>query len=117
MLKCLKQNPPYGLLRERADYLREQMTRIASESGVDYKVNGTTGMFTGFFSGKEVWDYETASGSDRAVYEKFFKGMLEEGIFFAPSPFEAAFITLAHGEEELGRTLGACEKVFKNLKE
>ncbi len=53
---------------------------------------------------------------DRKAYEKYFKGMLEEGIFFAPSQFEAAFLTLSHGDDEIAKTLDACEKVFRNFK-
>ena len=111
------EHPPYGLLRERVEFLRHEITKIAARSGIDYRINAITGMFTGFFSKEEVWDFETASQANRALYERFFKLMLEEGIFFAPSPFEASFVTLGHGEAEMTGTIEAFEKVFANLKD
>ncbi len=117
VLKYLKEYSPYSLLREKVDFLREGITGIAAKSGVNYTINGVPGMFTGFFSENEVSDYDAACKSNRALYERFFKLMLEEGVSFAPSPFEAAFVTLSHGGKELNRTLAAFEKVFRNLKE
>ncbi len=73
-------------------------------------------MFTGFFSRSAVTDYESAAACDRELYEKFFKGMLENGIFFAPSQFEASFFTCALGEPEIDRTIEACEKVFSTIR-
>jgi len=72
-------------------------------------------MFTGFFSDDHVHDYNSALFADRSRYEIFFKLMLEEGVFFAPSPFEAAFLTLSHGEKELSKTIEAYKRVFKKL--
>jgi glutamate-1-semialdehyde 2,1-aminomutase len=117
VLTYLRDHPPYEALREKGEYLARAITAIALKSGIDYAINSATGMFTGFFSHGEVYDYETAAGSDRALYERFFKGMIGEGLFFAPSPFEASFLTLAHGEKELTKTVDAYEKVFRNLKE
>lgn len=91
------------------------MLEIAARHGVPYRVNSTTGMFTGFFSRPEVKDYESAAACDRELYEKFFKGMLEEGIFFAPSQFEASFFTCALGDKEIDRTIEAGEKVFSTI--
>ncbi|MDR2017390.1 MAG: glutamate-1-semialdehyde 2,1-aminomutase [Syntrophobacterales bacterium] len=116
VLKYLKKYLPYGLLRDRVESLREMVIELAVKSGIHYRINGLAGMFTGFFSREEVWDYETAVKSDRALYELFFKLMREEGIFFAPSPFEASFLTLEHGEKEFARTVDAYDKVFIKLR-
>ena len=116
VLKYLEKYLPYTLLRERVESLRERVTELAVKSGIHYRINGMTGMFTGFFSHEEVWDYETAMKSDRAIYERFFKLMREEGIFFAPSPFEASFLTLEHGEKEFIRTVDAYGKIFRKLR-
>ena len=89
---------------------------IASRYGVPYRINSITGMFTGFFSRSAVEDYESAAACDRELYEKFFKGMLENGIFFAPSQFEASFLTCALGESEIDRTIQVCEKVFSTIR-
>jgi glutamate-1-semialdehyde 2,1-aminomutase len=72
-------------------------------------------MFTGFFSDNPVNDYDSAMSSNRKLYEKFFKIMIEEGLSFAPSPFEASFITLSHGNDELLKTIDAYERMFKRL--
>ncbi len=82
---------------------------------IPYRINAITGMWTGFFTDRVVDDYASALESDRICYERFFKSMLEEGIFFAPSPFEASFVTSQHGEEELSRTIDAFDRVFAGM--
>lgn len=116
VLSFLKENGHvYDRMRETAGRLADQVTRIAARYGVAYHINSMTGMFTGFFSDRDVTGYEAAAASDRGLYERFFKGMLEEGIFFAPSQFEASFITLTSGDAEIQKTINACEKVFRDL--
>lgn len=106
----------YEILGKRGDRLKSGVLERARAHGIPYRINSTTGMLTGFFVEDDVCDYQAAAGSDRRAYEHFFKGMLDEGIFFAPSQFEAAFLTIAHTDEEITRTLDACEKVFQNMK-
>jgi glutamate-1-semialdehyde 2,1-aminomutase len=106
----------YGLLRATVEDITEGILEIAATHGIPFVVNATTGMFTGFFSREPVGDYESALKADRNLYERFFKAMLDEGIFFAPSPFEAAFATLAHNEREREFTLEAFERVFGMLR-
>jgi glutamate-1-semialdehyde 2,1-aminomutase len=72
-------------------------------------------MFTGFFSEHDVHDYESAVLCDLKAYETFFKLMLQEGIFFAPSQFEASIITLCHKEKEIQKTIESYDKVFKAI--
>ena len=117
VLSYLKEHQDtYEVLRRRGDELTSDMLACARKHGIPYTINSTTGMFTGFFADGEVRDYDGANGSDRKVYEKYFKGMLDEGIFFAPSQFEAAFLNLSHGDDEISKTLDACEKVFRAFK-
>ncbi|MCX5806029.1 MAG: glutamate-1-semialdehyde 2,1-aminomutase [Proteobacteria bacterium] len=117
VLEHLKKNSDiYSSMDKNINRLKTQLLQIAEKYGIPYKINNITGMFTGFFSRSPVNDYEAALTSDRAIYEKFFKLMLEEGIFFAPSPFEASFLTDSYGENEIMKTVDACEKVFKTLK-
>ncbi len=111
-----KNNDIYSLMDKNIERLKTQLLQIADKYGIPYKINHITGMFTGFFSENNVNDYEAALTSDRAIYEQFFKLMLEEGIFFAPSPFEASFLTASYGEDELLKTINAFEKVFKTIK-
>lgn len=105
----------YPALRRAGERLSGAMLESAARRGVPYQVNSITGMFTGFFSRSAVTDYEAAAACDRELYERFFKGMLGEGIFFAPSQFEASFVTCALGDAEIDRTIEACDKVFSEI--
>ena len=117
VLDYLKKNPGiYGAMNDNLHALRKELLTIADRYGVPYQINLITGMFTGFFTDRPVDGYDDALTSSRTVHEKFFKMMLEEGIFFAPSPFEASFLTASHGHEEITRTLDAYERVFKALR-
>ncbi len=111
----LKADNPYRTMKEKVEYLGREVLEIAARHHVPYRVNGTTGMFTGFFIDKDVTDYESASQASRELYGQFFRMMLEEGIFFAPSPFEAAFLTMEHTELEIGKTISAFERIFNRL--
>ncbi len=116
-LKRLKEKDWYADLRDLLDRLGRGVMEIAEKEKIPYKINGITSMFTGFFSTKDVHDYESAAASDRRLYEIFFKEMLKEGLFFAPSQFEAGFLTLAYGTDEMEKTLDAYRKVFKKVKD
>jgi glutamate-1-semialdehyde 2,1-aminomutase len=116
VLKCLKEMNPYGELARRLDALGRAVTELARKEGVSYQVNAMASLFTGFFSKQAVTDYDTAMASSRQIYEAFFKGMLEEGIFFAPSQFEAAFLTMTYDDKAFDTTLEAYSKVFSKIK-
>jgi len=105
----------YPRLALMGEKLSAAMLEITQRWGIPYRINSITGMFTGFFSPSAVTDYEKAASCDRELYEKFFKGMLAEGIFFAPSQFEASFLTCAFGAPETDRTIEAAEKVFSAI--
>jgi len=116
VLTYLKEHPEvYAMMGERVDALKAAILGIAKRQGIPYTVNSATGMFTGFFTEHDVRDDMSASAANRMIYERFFKRMLEEGIFFAPSPFEASFVTLSYGDKEMTKTVEACERVFKGL--
>ena len=104
--------PGFARMGER---LSGAMLETAQQHGVPYRINAITGMFTGFFSRDAVTGYDAAAACDRELYEKFFKGMLAEGIFFAPSQFEASFFTCAFSTPEIDRTIEAAGKVFSTI--
>lgn len=115
-LKYLAENRDvYGLMSRRIEDIAGAVLELAGKYNIPYHINSVTGMFTGFFSNSRVWDYDTALLSNRTLYEQFFKGMLAEGIFFAPSQFEASILTLCHEGEEIARTVKAYEKVFRSM--
>ena len=105
----------YGQMNHRMEAAKKSILEIARTHNIPYRINSTTGMFTGFFSERDVNDYESATACDRKAYERFFKLMLDEGIFFAPSQFEASIVTLCHKEKEILRTVESYEKVFRAM--
>jgi glutamate-1-semialdehyde 2,1-aminomutase len=117
VLRRLKELNPYPQLAKRLEALGRSVSEIAEKESFPYRINNITSMFTGFFSERDVIDYETAASSDRQLYEYFFKAMLEEGIFFAPSQFEAAFLTLTYDDRAFNKTLEAYERVFRKIRE
>jgi glutamate-1-semialdehyde 2,1-aminomutase len=115
-LDRLKEADPYPRFRQTLERLAAEALEIARQEGIPYTVNGCTAMFTGFFSAGPVDDYEAAAASDRKRYERFFKGMLDEGIFFAPSQFEAGFLTLVYDDDAFAKTIEAYRRVFRRIK-
>ena len=69
-------------------------------------------MFTFFFTDRPVTDYESAKRSDTARFGRFFRLMLDRGIYLAPSQFEAAFLSAAHSEADISKTLDAAKECF-----
>jgi len=115
-LKYLKERRDlYEAMLQRIEQIGSSVLELARRYGVPYQINSATGMFTGFFSESTVWDYDSALLSSRNRYGAFFKAMLEEGIFFAPSQFEASIVTLCHGDDEAVRTVTAYDKVFYSM--
>jgi glutamate-1-semialdehyde 2,1-aminomutase len=72
-------------------------------------------MWTTFFTGEAVTDWTSAGKSDRALYGKFFHAMLGEGVYLAPSQFEAGFIGLAHTDELIDQTIAAARAAFAGI--
>jgi glutamate-1-semialdehyde 2,1-aminomutase len=111
-----------GLLRDKSVY--EQLEKLtaklcsglreaAREAGVETICNRVGSMWTSFFTRDEVTDWTTANRSDRKKYASFFHAMLNEGVYLAPSQFEAAFVSTAHTEEVIDRTIEAARKAFR----
>jgi glutamate-1-semialdehyde 2,1-aminomutase len=74
-------------------------------------------MFTTFFTEGPVIDWTSAKASDTKRFAGFFTAMLENGVYLAPSQFEAGFMSLAHGEAEIDATIAAAEKAFGSIGE
>jgi glutamate-1-semialdehyde 2,1-aminomutase len=95
--------------------LCDGVAEAARAAGVETRTNRVGSMFTTFFTGEEVFDWTTAAKSDRAVYGRFFHAMLREGVYLAPSQFEAGFLGLAHTDEHVERTVNAARAAFASL--
>ena len=72
-------------------------------------------MFGFFFNDKEVVDYETSAASNQEAFKVWFKAMLEQGIYLAPSQFETLFMSGAHTDEDIDRTIDAAEIALKQV--
>lgn len=114
-LKALGQPGVYRELERKSDRLARGLAGAAAEAGVEVRLNRVGSMLCGFFTGVEVVDFTTASSSDTKKYAMFFRAMLEQGIYLAPSQFEAAFLSLAHTDEMIDRTVEAAAKAFKQI--
>ena len=79
------------------------------------QLNSFASMFTVFFTERSVRDYGTAKTADKEKFARFFRSLLNSGVYFPPAQFEAAFVSLAHGESEVEKTLAAVEKALANV--
>jgi glutamate-1-semialdehyde 2,1-aminomutase len=82
---------------------------VAKEKGVALCFNRVGSMFTWFFTPGPVTDWSSASKSDTAAFGGFFRKMLDAGIYLPPSQFEAAFLSVAHSEDDVQKTIGAAK--------
>ncbi len=114
-LKALKREGVYEELETKSDLFWGGMEEIARESSFPLCVNRRGSMGTLFFAAGPITDFKSAMAADREPYAKFYQGMLERSVYLAPSPFEAAFVSMAHTEEELERTLEAVRKTLKSI--
>jgi len=114
-LELLKSKKIYQDLERKTSYLIENISISAEEKGIPLSINHTKGMFTLFFAEGPVKDYRTAKMSDTSRFAKFFIEMMEQGIYLPPSQFEACFISLAHTQKDLDKTIQACDNALKKI--
>ncbi len=88
------------------------LASLLAAAGIPGRINRFGSMFTLFFTGRDVTDYESAALSDSARFARFYRGMLNRGVYLAPSQFEAAFVSFAHSREDLAKTLEACRSAI-----
>jgi glutamate-1-semialdehyde 2,1-aminomutase len=112
-LGLLRKKGAYEALEKSSAALARGMGEIAARLGVPVELNRCGAMFTGFFTAGPVRDFAGASASDTARFGRYFSAMLAQGIYLAPSQFEAAFVSLAHDGEDVARTLEAHEKALR----
>lgn len=114
-LRILKDESIYTKLESQTAKLVAATNEAAKEAGIAVRVNSVGSIFTCFFTNKEVTDWESAKISDTARFAKFFRAMLAEGIYMAPSQFEVGFVGACHSDEILEKTAIAARKAFKVL--
>jgi glutamate-1-semialdehyde 2,1-aminomutase len=114
-LRRLRDKTVYERLERAGARLTAGLSEVAREAGVVTTTNRVGSMFTSFFTNEPVTDWTSAAHADRAAYGRFFHAMLDAGVYLAPSQFEAAFISLAHTDELLDRTVEAARTAFASL--
>jgi glutamate-1-semialdehyde 2,1-aminomutase len=114
-LRLLKDGTVYEQLERATERLVEGMTEAARQVGVPTVSNRVGSMFTTFFTSEPALDWATANRSDRQAFARFFHAMLDEGVYLAPSQFEAAFVSAAHSDEIIERTIEAARKAFARV--
>ncbi len=115
-IKILKQGDIYDDLEKKGDMLFSGLKEAAKAAGIDITVNRIGSMGCFFFTSNPVTDFASAKASDAGLFKKYYASMLGQGIYLAPSPFEAAFVSMAHGEKEIRKTIECAEVAFKGLK-
>lgn len=114
-LEELQRVQAYPLLEQLSNQLCAGLVSAAHAAGVPVQVNACGSMFCAYFTSKPVHNLGDAMQCDRARFAKYFHGMLAEGIYLAPSQFEAGFLSTAHTAEDIDRTVRAAAKVLRTL--
>jgi glutamate-1-semialdehyde 2,1-aminomutase len=114
-LKELQKEGMYGLLEKRGRFLFSGLEDAARSAKLTITINRAGSLGSLFFTSKPVKDFTTASRSRGDLFKTFFRQMLEQGIYLAPSPYEAWFISISHEEAILQKTIDAAAECFHRL--
>jgi glutamate-1-semialdehyde 2,1-aminomutase len=114
-LDALENARAYEYLETLGRQLEAGLTAVARAAGVAVRFQRLGSMFCAYFTDAPVWNLTDALRADRAKFARFFHGMLERGIYLAPSQFEAGFLSTAHTAEDIECTVRAAAEVFKTL--
>ncbi len=115
-LKALKRPGVYDTLETRSRRLADGLAQAANQAGVPVVFNRVGSMLGMFFTERPVANFADAKTSDLECFCFYYQNMLAEGIYLAPSQFEAGFVSLAHTETDIDRTVAAAAKVLKNIR-
>jgi len=111
-LRLLQEEPPYAKLEQLAARLEAGLHKAAQEASLPHTLARVGSMMTLFFGAKPVDDWRTASECDTDRFAKYFWGLLDRGVYLPCSQYEAMFVSAAHTEEEIDRTVAAAEDVL-----
>ena len=118
MLKQLSERKGeiYPRIEKLSGELVDGVMQAARDAGVPLCANRVGSMFTWFFQSGPVTDWDSASKSETEAFGKFFRGLLDNGIYLPPSQYEAAFLGATHSEDDVKRTIGAAKQAFGTMK-
>jgi glutamate-1-semialdehyde 2,1-aminomutase len=114
-LELIQQENFHVQLADMTNKLVTGLTQIAREQGKEFTARNVGGMFGLYFSATAPNSFDEVMASDRESFNKFFHLMLEQGIYFGPSAFEAGFVSAAHTEHDIQQTLNAAQVAFEAL--
>jgi len=113
-LKLVQDSGFYERLAHRTQQLVNGLVAAAKKHDIDFCAQSVGGMFGVYFRKNIPTSFAEVMECDKNAFNRFFHAMLEEGVYFAPSAFEAGFVSSCHGDDELNKTFVAAEKIFKN---
>jgi glutamate-1-semialdehyde 2,1-aminomutase len=105
----------YARLEALGAQLESGLRDAAASAQVPVQFNRCGSMFCAYFTGEPVHNLAEAMQSDRERFKKYFHGMLDQGVYLAPSQFEAGFLSTAHSEADIEQTIRAAAKVLRTL--
>jgi glutamate-1-semialdehyde 2,1-aminomutase len=114
-MKVLTQDGIYEQLEKKSAFFFNRLETQARAKGIPFKITRIGSMGSIFFTKEEIRDFETVLKASAEIYSRFYREMRTRGIYLAPSAFEALFISLAHSQEDLEKTLAAADEVFALL--
>ena len=103
----------FNRLAEKTEYLHNGIAKVLTNNNITHTINRVGSMISVHFDASEVIDFETAAKGNNDTFKTFFHGMLNNGIYIAPSAFETWFITDALTYEDLDKTIAACNVIFE----
>lgn len=115
MLRALRDDPPYERLEKLSARLETGLHEAAQTAGVPHQIARVGSMMTLFFASEPVQDWPTASRSDTAKFGRWFWGMLDRGVYFPCSQFEALFVSAAHSENDIDATVSAAREALERI--
>jgi glutamate-1-semialdehyde 2,1-aminomutase len=116
MLELVQTPGFHDALERKTNMLCDGLEQVARDVGVAFSTNRVGGMFGMFFSAGRVDTYAQAIACDTVAFNRFFHAMLERGVYFAPSAFEAGFMSSAHGDSDIAATIQAAHEAFQIAK-
>jgi len=116
-LKLLSNRDVYRQLEHKAVILEKRINSLSAQAGIDIQFSRVASLFTVIFSSSQVIDYESAKLSNTKAFNRFFHALSEEGIYWPPSQFEAAFLSLSHTDEDIQRTISTIDRAIHSLVE
>lgn len=116
IIKVLQGENVYTRLEEEAKFICDRIKEQANDLNIKFRLNQIGSIFSIFFTSANVRDYSSAKFSDARKYAVFFHGLLNQNIYFPPSPLEPAFLSLAHTDKDLEKTTDATYKALKEIK-